>query len=145
MGACVGRRNYRWFCYYVLTAALGLGVVLAQAYHQASIYWPLDPSVNGLFRYAPAVAWLCVFCSVAFLGEFLLLVLHIYLIASGKTSNEFWKICQGVNPYGLDVDSAAGVSPYNQGCWLNFRRVFLTSIPASKVSYLATPLLDRPR
>lgn len=143
MGTCIGRRNYRWFCFYVFTAALGLSIVLIQCYYQASLVWPRDPSVDGLFRQAPALAWLCVFCSVAFLGEFLLLLLHSYLISTGKTTNEFWKLCQGVNPYG--PEGLRSSSPYNQGCWLNFKRVFLTPVPASKVEFPASSLLHRPR
>ncbi|CAM9262645.1 unnamed protein product, partial [Chrysoparadoxa australica] len=94
-GNCVGKRNYRWFFFFISSVTLGSGFVcalsllqIAARYHQGPQLSILEaPTMVVGSEYVSPI--LALWCLVVFLLVGSLLLFHIYLQTRGQTTNEY--------------------------------------------------------
>lgn len=117
-GTCIGVRNYRYFCVFVILTTLSSAMCCATSIYLIVRWAEGKDKQVGLLMYvrdtiAPLLStWaLMVFCLVG-----ALLVFHIFLMSRAQTTNEFLR---GVRP----------VNRSHSGCF----RAVCGSIPPSKL------------
>lgn len=125
IGQCIGIRNYRFFlCFIFLTSSLCILIFscslvllirnIERASKEGHSYW--DSLGNQI---AAIILALDSFVFLWFLGG--LSIFHIYLQCKGCTTYERSK-----RPYG-------STNPYNKGCLLNWKEVWLSHIQPSQI------------
>ena len=100
--------------------------IVTEVHHAASACYLEALSSNPI---APAVGSMC------FLSVWSLLSLsgyHIYLISTGQTTNEHMR----------EMYAGMHSSPYNYGCWQNFRIACWEDLPESQLSHLSHEISD---
>lgn len=143
VGNCIGIRNYRYFCYFILTVFLYGAFVatvsfirlhdIAQGMAMVREGSPTngvsDDAWQGYFSLAiadrPEVFVLFLFAGCVALSVTGLIFYHLNLIRIGETTNE---AVRGVY--------ARHVNPFNAGFVANFRVLFLDPIPPSQCKFL---------
>jgi len=136
VGGCVGRRNYRYFIFFVASVTVlalymlitGLVQVIG---HARDIDRPFVDGFSASINQYPVVFGLAVFELVMCLTLLSLLHYHIKLIASAQTTNEQvrGKYLRRPNPYDL-------------GWRANIRRFFHSPIPASEIGNMRAVVAD---
>jgi len=105
LGTCVGRRNYKYFFYLVLS--LNISAIFQISYAIFLIVYQCKNS-SAKEEYKKVVVWgmsVVIFFDTLFVALFIgkLFVLHLYLIFENLTFYEYikkkWKKPPGVNPY----------------------------------------------
>ena len=105
LGTCVGRRNYKYFFYLVLS--LNISAIFQISYAIYLIVYQCKNS-SAKEEYKKVVVWgmsVVIFFDTLFVALFIgkLFVLHLYLIFENLTFYEYikkkWKKPPGVNPY----------------------------------------------
>jgi len=136
IGGCVGRRNYRYFVFFVVSvvvlamyvAITGLVQVIGNA---RSVNRPFVDGFSASINQYPAVFGLTVFELILFLTLLSLLHYHIRLITSAMTTNEQvrGKFLRLPNPYDL-------------GWKANMRRFLYSPTPASELGNMRAVIAD---
>ncbi|MED6187094.1 hypothetical protein PIB30_073087 [Stylosanthes scabra] len=128
LGQCIGRRNYRFFYIFVLSATLLC--LYVHVFCWVYIKKIMDSEEKTIWKAmirTPASIALIIytFIWVWFVGG--LTVFHTYLISTNQSTYENFK-------YRYDQQL---VNPYDRGTFENFKQVFCTSIPPSKHNFRA--------
>ena len=109
IGACVGRRNFRYFLIF-LYAMIGMALwALVWSIFLAWVVYPTDDTVNKVFMIVIAIASSLTLCLLSYMGAH-----YAKLVSRGFTQREHLKR-QALYP--------AGKNPYDDGCWRNWAEV----------------------
>jgi hypothetical protein len=125
LGTCVGRRNYKYFFYLILTLNLS---AIFQIYYGIYLIVYQCKNSNSKEKYDKIVIWsmsVVILFDTMFVALFIgkLLILHLYLIFKNLTFYEYikkkWKKFPGVNPY-------------FKNCCFSFYRIIVKFVPKSR-------------
>eukprot|EP01083_Nonionella_stella_P194614 717689_1 len=132
VGTCVGSRNYRFFLSFVLcatilalfTSAICLAVLGSEIRSEG-----FSSAVNS----KPWALGILVYSAVCLMSVGGLVCYHLYLVATAQTTNE-----------NLRYQFASEPNPYDRGCLENFRYVFCSRVPRSRIRIKRTPNKPKP-
>lgn len=123
LGNCIGRRNYRFFCWYLATLTLHM----VFTFTCSLVYIFVAKKEEDFSATQKEVVISIIICSLVFLLFLFvcgLTIFHTYLITNGRTTYE-----QFSARYPKE-------SPFDQGCTFNWHRTFCNSIPPSVINNL---------
>ncbi|XP_060184826.1 probable protein S-acyltransferase 7 [Lycium barbarum] len=133
VGQCIGKRNYRYFFMFVSsTNLLSLYVFAFCWINLKKIMEAQHCNIWSAFLKSPASGVLIMYTFVVswFLGG--LTAFHLYLIITNQTTYENYR-------YRYERK----MNPFNLGCARNFKEIFFTSMPSSRVNFRAHVKVDR--
>ncbi|KAL2932570.1 putative protein S-acyltransferase 4 [Bienertia sinuspersici] len=124
VGQCIGRRNYRFFYMFILTATILC--IYVHIFSWLSLVQEKKGLLKAMTQDVLAVI-LIVYCFIAvwFVGG--LTVFHFYLISTNQTTYENFR-------YRYDKKE----NPYNLGILKNFRETLFSPVPPSMNNFRAT-------
>ncbi|OIT05446.1 PREDICTED: probable protein S-acyltransferase 7 [Nicotiana attenuata] len=133
VGQCIGKRNYRYFFMFVSsTNLLSLYVFAFCWVNIKKIMEARDCNLWSAFLKSPVSGILIIYTFVVswFLGG--LTAFHLYLILTNQTTYENYR-------YRYERK----MNPFNLGCARNFKEIFCTSMPRSRINFRAQVKVDR--
>lgn len=131
LGNCIGRRNYRFFCWYLATLTLHM----VYTFTCSIVYIFVAKQKDDFSATKVEVIVAIIICSIVFLSFLFvcgLTMFHTYLITNGRTTYE-----QFSARYPKD-------SPFDHGCSKNWHRTFCNSIPPSVINILPSFQVENP-
>lgn len=118
LGNCIGRRNYRFFYWYLVTLTLHMVYVFS-----CSLIYIIHLTNENMFDLTNNdIVASIVICALIFILLFFvcgLTIFHTYLISNGRTTYEHFSARYPLN------------SPFDYGCTGNWKKTFCLPIPPS--------------
>lgn len=128
VGNCVGERNYRFFYLFIHFQSFALFMMTWSTYY--AFY---DTPTNWFWFHRYLIASMVILCIASPTG-LALIFFHNYIVTTAQTSYEVVK--HNKIPYLQSFP--AGVSPFNQGAWINYKLTFFRWRPILWENLFAT-------